>query len=192
MEGIPLLKKRIGFAIFIFVIWFLLSGKTEAKFIILGAVTAILVSIICTPMLHTMKAGRRYYIFKFDYLRMIVYFFWLFKEIILSSFDVMKAIISPKDKIHFRLLRFACALQNPAAVVLFMNSITLTPGTITIDIEGNEFVVNALTETAAEGLLAGTMQKKIAELFHEDLSIPREERDTFGEVVKKGGLSDAD
>ena len=185
-----MVKKRIGLAITAFVIWFILSGKTEPKFLIIGAVTAAIVGYLCTPMLHTMKNGKRYYVLKVDYPRFILYFLWLFKEIILSSLDIAKTIIHPKQKIHYRMLRFECALENPAAVTLFINSITLTPGTITIDVDRQIFMVNALTDVAAEGLIAGEMQRRIAAVFHEDLSIPREERKTFGELVKKGDSGD--
>ncbi|MGI5932089.1 MAG: Na+/H+ antiporter subunit E [Eubacterium sp.] len=176
--------KWFRLSLLLFVIWFLLSGRTEARFLITGAVCAAVIAFCCVPMLHTVYRGKRYYLLDIDLLRFFPYFFWLYKEIFFSSLDVMGTVLSPKKRIHSQLLRFHCDLEAPGAVVLFINSIILTPGTVTIDVtDENDFIVNALTDHAAEGLLSGVMQQKIARVFHEDLKQNRMKyRETGGQA----------
>jgi multicomponent Na+:H+ antiporter subunit E len=63
------------------------------------------------------------------------------------------------------MVRFKSRQPGDLARVILGNSITLTPGTQTIMIDGDEYLVHALTPTTAEGLLGGTMQTKVARLF---------------------------
>ena len=94
----------------------------------------------------------------------------LFVQIAKSSIDVAKIVISPnmKKKMNPQLVEFDCWYQNPIATSVLINSIILTPGTVTVEVKDERhFIVHALTDEAALGILDGTMQRKIAELFGE-------------------------
>ena len=96
------------------------------------------------------------------------YSLWLLKELVLANIDVVKATVRPELRIDPKVISFVFRADNPMAKVLLANSITLTPGTVTINVtpEGI-YEVHALTDGAAEGLLSGAMPRKVAELFGE-------------------------
>lgn len=94
---------------------------------------------------------------------MMLYLPWLMKEIFIASFQVSYLTVSPKmqDLIQPQLIRFRTRLKTPFARVTFAQSITLTPGTITVSVIDDEFTVYALTDKAAQSL-PGEMERRIA------------------------------
>jgi multicomponent Na+:H+ antiporter subunit E len=94
-----------------------------------------------------------------------LYLPWLLWEILLAAAHVAKVVLHPKMPIDPSLIRFNSRLPNVVAKVILANSITLTPGTITVDLHGDEFLVHALTGGTAEGLSCGEMQQKVAKLY---------------------------
>ena len=76
----------------------------------------------------------------------------------------MKLLFSEKNAVEPILIRFRTSLQTKAARVLLANSITLTPGTITVSLEGDELVVHCLDKTLAEGLADGIFAKELERL----------------------------
>jgi multicomponent Na+:H+ antiporter subunit E len=70
--------------------------------------------------------------------------------------------------INARVIAFRIKYDNPMAHTTLANSITLTPGTVTLNVtEDGLYEIHALTDGAAEGLLGGGMQQKVADLFGE-------------------------
>jgi multicomponent Na+:H+ antiporter subunit E len=98
--------------------------------------------------------------------RLVLYLPWLFWEIVKSSLNITKIILDPKLPINPRLIQYPTNLGNSAAVVLLGNSITLTPGTVTIEVSSNELVIHVLDDGSSSGLESRTMERKIAEVFH--------------------------
>lgn len=153
------IKTWVKSTIFLFVLWICLSGRFETKFIIYGIVTSVVAGYTFAKINNQLNIRVGTF---------IVYLFWLLKEIIKAALDVTKIVISPSMKIQPQLIEFDYEYKNPVAKALLTNSIILTPGTVTVDIrDGKTFVVHALTDAAAEGLLEGTMQRKVAEVFGE-------------------------
>ena len=69
-------------------------------------------------------------------------------------------------QINPHIIEFELDYGSDTAATMLANSITLTPGTVTVDIkDGKHFVVHALTDKSADGLLEGTMQRKVGEVF---------------------------
>ena len=99
------------------------------------------------------------------------YLLWLLWEIIVANLQVAYLILHPKMPIDPRLLRFRTHEPSAAAKALLGNSITLTPGTITIDIEGDHFLVHSLIPSSAESLADGTMQTRVAKLFSKKVDV---------------------
>lgn len=156
--------------IVLYILWILLSGRIEARFLIEGFVTAAIAARICldSMWIWDKKGKKRYFLLDVRTVKLIGYWIWLLKEIAKSSWGVAVAVMSPKMKINPQIIEFDYDYKNPIAVSLLINSIILTPGTVTIDVQNERhFTVHALTDDAAEGLLEGTMQRKIADLFHE-------------------------
>jgi len=97
--------------------------------------------------------------------RFLAYLPWLLKEIVVANIQVVRVVLAPRLPADPVLLRFPTRLTGDLAVTTFANSITLTPGTITVDVEGAELVVHALTAQTPESF-AG-MERRVAEVFGE-------------------------
>lgn len=97
--------------------------------------------------------------------RLAGYVAWLAWEIVKANLDVARRILSPgTPPISPRIIRVKASQESELAQVIYANSITLTPGTISIDVEGGEILVHALHEDAASGVEAGEMDRRCARL----------------------------
>ena len=140
--------------------WVILSGMFDAFHLTLGVICCILVSLFSGKMLFTdlQVEVRARQIFG-----MLVYGPWLLWEIVLSSLQVAYIVLHPQmlDKMDPQIIRFKTKLKSNFARVTFAQSITLTPGTITVSLQNDEMTVYALTQSAADSL-PGEMEKRIA------------------------------
>jgi len=143
--------------------WILLSGKFDLFHLTLGVLSSALVSSLSTDilMLDTKKNDRLAIAFRF-----ICYIPWLLYQIVLSTLHVTFLALHPKmiDKIDPTIVTFKTKLKSNIARVALANSITLTPGTITIRIEDDVFYVHAISRKAAAGL-PGEMEDRLAGIF---------------------------
>ncbi len=142
-------------------VWLFLSGHYDLFHILLGVVSVILILAMNRPresdapqLLQSIRWGR-----------VLLYVPWLIKEMVLSALHVVRVVLAPRMPLDPHLVRFKSFQPNDVAKVILGNSITLTPGTLTVDIGQQEFLVHALTHKLATGLLNGTMQTKVASLF---------------------------
>jgi multicomponent Na+:H+ antiporter subunit E len=90
-----------------------------------------------------------------------VYLPWLLLEIVKSNIDVAKIILSRDLPMRPHIIRTPTSQRTDVGRVIFANSITLTPGTITLAIRGDEIVVHALADEFAEGLETGEMDRRV-------------------------------
>lgn len=138
--------------------WFGLSGYTDAVHLTFGAVSVTLV----TLMSHRhLTGGGGYAKGLARAVRTVLYLPWLFWQIFLANVDVMLRIagILPVEP---RMIRFKADLESDYGRVLLANSITLTPGTVTVEVgDDNVYVVHAISAKAAEGVLQGYMDEKV-------------------------------
>ena len=151
----------------LFGLWLLLSGKYDVFHIVLGFFSALLVSLVHIRinryLYYQKKIAQE---FSLNYARLVLYIPWLIWEIILSSLQVAYVVLHPKVPVSPSLVRFKTKLPNIAAKVILGNSITLTPGTLTVDIEGDEFLVHALTDASHSSIVDGSLPKQVARLYH--------------------------
>lgn len=167
-----MLKYWIKGTAILYILWLLLSGILKPKFLLVGFVTSLIITIICLPSLwiEGRDGKSKFCLLDVNLLKLAKYWIWLFFEIAKSSLHVAGIVISPdmKKKMNPQLVEFDCWYKNPIATSVLINSIILTPGTVTVEVKDEKhFLVHALTDEAALGLLDGTMQRKIAELFGE-------------------------
>jgi multicomponent Na+:H+ antiporter subunit E len=94
---------------------------------------------------------------------------WLVYQICLANIYVVRIALSPnpKKKIDPHIARFRTRLKSDLAITTFANSITLTPGTITIRIDGDCFYVHSL-DTSLGDSLPGEMEERVAKIFGEE------------------------
>lgn len=92
------------------------------------------------------------------------YWFWLAKEVVISNWDVTRHIWSPQKRIFPRVITVDAAPQTPFGLMIYANSITLTPGTVCLDVTDGTIKAHALTKSAAAGLEKGEMGTRIRRL----------------------------
>ena len=90
-----------------------------------------------------------------------VYLLWLAKEVVLANIAVARCVWQGKDSISPRTIEVTASQKSDLGMVIYANSITLTPGTVSIDLEGDKILVHALDREAAEGLLSGEMDRRV-------------------------------
>jgi len=143
-----------------FLFWLLLSGHYSPFYLALGVLSAAAVAIVNRDEESVSDLLRAFP-------RLAVYVPWLLKEIVVANLQVARIILHPRLPIDPVVLRFRPPLSGDLAQTLLGNSITLTPGTITLDIEGDEFVVHALTARAGTDLVEGSMAARVKAVFSE-------------------------
>lgn len=149
----------LGLTAVLFVVWLLLSGYFQPLLLALGLMSSILVAFIAARM-RLMEAPWPPAL----WLRLLTYMPWLVWEIAKSNVQVARVVIDPKLPISPRVVRLPSPARTDYGRVLYANSITLTPGTVTIDVDGDCFEVHALTEEGAAGLEAGVMARRVAQV----------------------------
>lgn len=153
-------------------LWIVMSGIFTVKFILYGCISSFLISCFVVGSLRIggLKSNRTYFILHANYPKLIIYFMWLIKEVVKSAADVSKIVLSHNMGLEPHVVWFKADYDNPAARAILANSITLTPGTVTIDIyDSGVFSVHALNRDFSEGLLTGKMQNRIAKLYGETI-----------------------
>ena len=157
-------------ALVLFAFWMVLSGRTETKFVVYGILTAVVTTWVTYPLLlvPNKDGSKKYYVFGFSIPKMIMYFFWLMWQLVLANIDVLLATTGQELNIDPKVVRFRFRADNPMASVILANSITLTPGTVTMNVsDDGVYEIHELTVGAAAGVLDGGMQKKVADLYGE-------------------------
>lgn len=98
--------------------------------------------------------------------RLLTYIPWLIYEIVITNIAAVKIILSPSLPIRPVILRFTGQQKTDVGRVIFANSITLTPGTITMAVIGDEFVIHALDADAVGDMEEAEMNRRVASLEH--------------------------
>lgn len=133
-----------------FLIWIIFNGQITLEIAAFGVVIAgFMYWFICKfldykPRMDLLMAKKLW--------KILHYVFILVMEIIKANFAVIKMIMSSRYEIEPAVVRFKTNLRTTPARILLANSITLTPGTITVSLEDNEYVVHCLDKGLAEGI----------------------------------------
>lgn len=148
-------------------VWCVLSGKFDAMHLSMGVLSSALVTYFSADLLFTSPLSGRSIRTAFGFL---MYLPWLLAEILKASVHVLYITLHPRmlEMIDPQVFRFRSTLKSDLAQVSFANSITLTPGTITIYVNFHrDFSVHALDRFSREGL-PGEMERRIARAFGEE------------------------
>ena len=97
-------------------------------------------------------------------LRLPALWWWLLKEVIKSSMEVARVVLSPSLPIQPELVELKTREKTDSGKVLLGNSITLSPGTVTIDVHEDRLLVHCLTASSAAGLRDAEVERRIAKL----------------------------
>lgn len=144
--------------------WLVLSGHYDVAHVSMGVIASALVSYFSTDLLFPAAGDGRVMVL----VRWTLYLPYLIGQIVKSATSVLIIVLHPRmlSRIDPRVVIFDTALDRDLARMNLGNSITLTPGTMTIGIEGRTFHVHALNAELAEGM-PGEMQDRIARVFGE-------------------------
>ncbi len=93
--------------------------------------------------------------------RFLLYFPWLVKEIVLSNLHVAQVILDSETPMRPQLVRVRTTQKTDIGHVIHANSITITPGTISLDVRDGRILVHALTDTTAAGVVSGEMDRRV-------------------------------
>lgn len=89
---------------------------------------------------------------------------WLIKEIVKSNIEVTKIVLSPDMKLQRNLIKVGARQESSLGKVILANSITLTPGTVSVSMEGDQILVHALSFAGTEEDLLGEMERRVRRL----------------------------
>lgn len=154
------MKAKVATFAVMLTFWIVSSGMFDAFHLSLGVVCCLLIAHFSHDLLFygddQTAWGRGVF-------GLICYLPWLFYQIILANLEVAYVVLHPRmlDKIDPHVVRFKTKLKRPISKVTFAQSITLTPGTITVSIHNDEFSVYALTRKASDAL-PGEMEERVA------------------------------
>ena len=151
--------RSFSFIVLLFLFWILLSGHLEP--LLLGLGTA---SVALTVFLsHRMDIIDHESYPLHHALNFPGFFAYILKEIVKANIDVVRRILSWKEKsISPQLIEIPQLQKTDLSAVIYANSITLTPGTVTIRLSEDNLTVHALSEEAASELASGAMSTEIS------------------------------
>ncbi len=138
--------------------WMLWSWHFEWMLLVSGAVSCLVVVSLSWRMRIIDSEGEP--LLQLG-LRPLLYIPWLMWQIVRSNIDVARRILSPGVPISPKLIEVPVSQKSDLGTVIFANSITLTPGTISVRIRDGVILVHALSEEAAEELLQGEMGRRV-------------------------------
>jgi len=137
--------------------WLLWSGLYKPLLLGLGAVSCLLVLYLAHRMALT-QAG----VFTLSLLPRIFGFWgWLLKEIIKSNVEVARIVLDPHLTMQPQVVEIESETQLETGHAILGNSITLTPGTVTLDVFNGKLKVHCLTDAGASALKAGEMNRRV-------------------------------
>ncbi|MCP5152391.1 MAG: Na+/H+ antiporter subunit E [Ectothiorhodospiraceae bacterium] len=151
----------LSLGLVLYVLWLLLSGIYEAWLMGLGALSCAFTVWVAARMDVVDHEGHPIHL---RWGRLLVYLGWLGREIVVANIQVVRLILSRSMAITPTVAHVPASQRTDLGRVIYANSITLTPGTISIDVRDGDIEVHALTREGIEALLEGEMDRRVREL----------------------------
>ena len=144
----------------LYAFWLLLSGIYTPFLLAAGAGASLAVALLARRMEIADREGHPIHFAG----AALTYWPWLVKEIAVSGWQVTKIILHPRLPVSPALVRFRPSQRSTVGLVTHANSITLTPGTVTIEAGHDGFLVHALTREGAQSLAGSDMDRRVRRL----------------------------
>lgn len=151
--------RYLSLAGFLFAFWLALSGHYTAMLISAGAVSAVVCVLAAIRMRVADAEGHPIEVFR----GALTHFPWLIVEIAKSGWSVTKVILHPSLPISPTMTVVHASQKTTPGVATYANSITLTPGTITVGVSGNDLTIHALVRDGALDLEGGGMDRRVSQ-----------------------------
>lgn len=155
-------------ALISFAFWILLSGFFDAFHIVTGIISSLLVALFSHRLL--VPEGTDLKLEAIRVVRFCMYLPWLMLEIVKANYDLVYRTLHPSMPIDPVVIKFTTDIKEDLGKATLANSITLTPGTVTMKVtEDGEFTVHAISREAADGLLTGEMARRVKAIEGRDV-----------------------
>lgn len=141
-------------------VWLLASGHYTALLIGFGVASSAAVVLLAVRMGIVDREGMPVHLLG----RGLLYVPWITWEVFKANVDVARRILSPKLDISPRLIEVSTSQRTDLGRVLYANSITLTPGTVSIQVRGDRITVHAIAGEVADSLAAGEMDRRVTRM----------------------------
>jgi multicomponent Na+:H+ antiporter subunit E len=155
--------RHILMTFFMFGVWLLWSGHysfDHMLVLVLGIASCFFVVYMAARMHIVDEEGHPIHLA----FQLMLYIPWLVWAIVKANIDVAKIVLNPSLPISPCMVRIKATQKTDLTRVIFANSITLTPGTVSVDLVGDEILVHALTREAAEDVQSGDMDRRVTHL----------------------------
>ena len=152
--------RTLSLFILLFLSWLLLSGIYTALLLGFGVLSCLLVVAVCRRMKIVDPEGHPIHLIP-GLLRYMPWFLW---AIVKSNLDVVRRIVHPRMPLSPRLIRVEASQKTHLGQVIYANSITLTPGTVSVETDEGIIDVHALTREAAEDVRSGVMDGRVTDI----------------------------
>ena len=149
--------RTLALALLLATLWLLMSGHYDALLLSLGAIAVGFVVAVSARLRIIDRESVPLHLVP----RMPTYAVWLLKEIVVSNLAVARRILSPRLRIAPSVIRVPGDQPDDVGRALYANSITLTPGTITAGVDGDDFTIHALVREGADDVEAGDMNRRV-------------------------------
>lgn len=150
----------VALGVALLVLWLLLSGHYTTLLVALGVTSVCLV----VWFAHRMRLIDREGVFIHLFPGLVGYWIWMMKEMFVSNVQAARIVLSPSLPISPALIYYRTSQQTELGRVLFGNSVTLTPGTVTTDVEGEDLRIHALAWVFVDGVEEGVMDARVSRL----------------------------
>ena len=156
---------QIAIFFLLLAIWLVFSGQFDRFHVTLGVLSCWLVTWMSSDMLFPNRETS--FVIRWrEASRLPGYLAWLIYEILIANVHVLRLALHPRglDEVQPQIVRFETKLKSEFARWVLANSITLTPGTVTVKVDGDFFYVHAISVRAVEGL-EGEMEDRVKRIF---------------------------
>ena len=146
--------------------WIIFNGKLTLEILIFGVVIAtVMLAFMCKFMDYSLK--KEWNVYKKS-IWFFVYIALLLREIVKANLEIIPRILTVEEEMEPVIVKFRTSLKSDFTRMLLANSITLTPGTITVALEEDEYTIHCLDTTLAEGLENSEIEKALKKLDEEE------------------------
>lgn len=146
----------------IFAFWLVISASLELADLLLGAVLSAVLGVWSVRFLWAGEAPR---VSPGQLLALLRYLLGFSLQVFRSAVHVARVVVDPRLPISPRLITCRTELRREISRVAFAHSVSLTPGTLTVDMDGGTFLVHCLDERSATRILSGELERQVARVF---------------------------
>lgn len=133
-----------------FLVWLIFNGAVTTEIVLFGIVISLLMfAFICKFMDYSLRKEKKL-LMRSGYF--LLYVLILVREVLKANMEVVRMIISRDVVVQPVMVSFQTSLKSGFCRAILANTITLTPGTITVSLEDNELIVHCLDKSLAEGM----------------------------------------